>query len=695
MVYNKLIKYLNNNLFGDFSNELFLDENKLTDEQRLYIYSLAIKDIKYINILIDYSSFIALFDKNTILNIINSSVDEYILKLFDKCDKCVLNRYFCKIFDLKNKTKIINTIIDNKLVDINYIDKYGRSFLFYAIKNYPGIALKLCDILEVDLSSRDLFNKSLLSSTKDNNIITKILQQSNIFKKQNLNITRFKFDDIFYFENCNYNKGTYGKVFPIIKKSEKKIKMVKYFYDNKGSFNCDITTEIFLLLRINKTYNNPLTSIIDGLLYEDEKLYLVFEPFDLTLGGYFNLIRKNKEYPIIKSIFNSLYQIHSLGIIHGDIKPSNIMISNNQCYLIDYGLSQNILYSTNNWIFSGYVTTPNVSAPESSNLTFNFIGYETKKDRISYSVDIFSLGIAILQCILNTNYKYIYYKEQLYYTDNFSLTGNVNYRLINNNNIPIYLLKMINYNQNERPTLKNLLEIQTINNLRPTSEYKLNFINDTQFILVKNITHYSIDDIIYKRYELEYFDEIYESYKNDIFKINKNVDSLFLKSIDQLLKYLYTHNFCFDSLINSIELFLSGNCDFLSLIYTLYSNIGNVGSKLFVDKYNEYYNNLVISSLEKNITLKPVMIHIQYYIIKLSYIVDELELSQIEWFLIKNIFMFFISNKFEITMSNLCQILLIRYFKSINVDFLDYTLIDKYHIDENIYSQYENIKNFI
>ena len=651
MVYNKLIKYLKNNSFSLFSNELFIDEDKLTDEQKKYILALSIKSVKFINIILDFPCFIYLFDKNLIYNIIDLSNDEIIIKIFILCNKDILQKCFCKIFDLLNKDKLINKIIDNKLIDINYIDKYGKSYLSYSLKNYKSISLKLCNILNIDLSHRDLYNNSLLSLTKDKDIIETILETPKKFlKERNLNITKYSFDDIFYLENVKYNKGGYGKVYPVIKKKDRKVMILKYFYNNEGSFNCDIITEMFLILRINKTYINPLSSIINGFIYDKDNFYLLLEPLDLTLDNYLNILRYTEKYNLeilLKNIFNSLYQIHSLGIMHGDIKSSNIMISNNQCYMIDYGISQNFLYSTNNYLFNEYKTTANVSAPEVSDCIMIIIIDEeiviNKKRRFSYSADIFSLGVTILQCILNTNYNYIYYENNLYKTRDFNLEDNPDIEYtkvdISSQNIPDYIYKMVSYNENERPTLKNLLGIKRENTNIPIVEYKLNFINNTQYMFVKNITHYSINDIIHNKYELEYLDEIYNSYKNDIFKIDNISNSLFLDSFDKFLYGLTKkENICFDSIINSIEYCLNGNFLFSNMVYSFFSNIGGSLSTFESD----YYNDFAISCLQNNIIYKPVMIYIQYYIIKLSYIVNQDELSKIEWLLIKKILLIFI-----------------------------------------------------
>ena len=91
------------------------------------------------------------------------------------------------------------------------------------------------------------------------------------------------------------------------------------------------------------------------------------------------------------------------------------------------------------------------------------------------------------------------------------------------------------------------------------------------------------------------------------------------------------------------------------------------------------------------------MIYIQYYIIKLSYIVNQDELSKIEWLLIKKILLIFITCKIEIKITDLCQIILIDYFKDTVIDFLDYNLYkDIFNFDySKRLSEYISIKKFL
>jgi eukaryotic-like serine/threonine-protein kinase len=49
-------------------------------------------------------------------------------------------------------------------------------------------------------------------------------------------------------------------------------------------------------------------------------------------------LERTKE--ITKQLLNGIEYIHKNGFIHGDLKPSNIMIDNNQVKIIDFGSSK-------------------------------------------------------------------------------------------------------------------------------------------------------------------------------------------------------------------------------------------------------------------------------------------------------------------------------------------------------------------
>ena len=756
---NKAAKHIRNNDFINFSNDLFFIENdQFTDEYILSLLNIENIDQKFILLLIDKYKLInrimckelilifmtkiknikailflfifsVNFDKDIINYIIENKSNEIIIKTFKTCNIKILNKCFHKLFNLKNKENIINEIIDNKLININYIDKFGNSYLYYLIEKYKNIALKLIDIMLVDFSIKNLRGETLLSKFNDQEIIDKLL---NIYfdKQSNKIIKKYKKDNIFYYNDIKVEKGSFGTVFPISNRENikiaKKIKLLDSFYD------CSIITELFIISRINKTYQYPMSSIIDGYMISNNSFYIIMEPFDLTLRKYFNIIdgKIDKVDIIIESCFKSLYQLHCLGIMHQDIKPNNIMVSNNKVYLIDYGISQIFGISPISHIVSNYNTTDNVCPPEAKTSNLIFINKQGKiihnvnmykiLSNISYHCDIFSLGVTLLQCLFNTFHNYIYYDEKLYYNDfnhNKYYDGwkcdqkiFIEIDIIENESKYFkQILKMVSLNFDERPILKDILDYKYNNFLIDNNQicdYIFKQFNEVHELFVINLKYYTYDSIIKKKDELVYLEEIHYSYKNDIFKINNNGNNneYYLK-INKLLMYFiqtknnYKNIFSFDALINTFCICSTINKNFLPLCYSFFINIGS-SSKILINETESMitkYNNFVIDCIEKNITLNPVMLHIQYYLIKMRYFITSDELLHLEWFLIKNIFLLFILETFDITIDDLCQILLFKYYKNSNLliklkdnKILSHDIIDKHFI---LYIKIKNIKD--
>jgi len=63
--------------------------------------------------------------------------------------------------------------------------------------------------------------------------------------------------------------------------------------------------------------------------------------YDCTLEQYLlhNEITNEKITKMICKMINILQTIHEIGVIHRDIKPQNLMLKNDEIYLIDFGLS--------------------------------------------------------------------------------------------------------------------------------------------------------------------------------------------------------------------------------------------------------------------------------------------------------------------------------------------------------------------
>ena len=92
---------------------------------------------------------------------------------------------------------------------------------------------------------------------------------------------------------------------------------------------------------------------------------------------------------LFKEIVEALKYIHSQNIIHGDIKPLNILINKyGKAILCDFGLS---IFIKNNKEFSNFNGSLGYLAPE----------ILRKEDYNGYLADIWSLGITFYQCLTN------------------------------------------------------------------------------------------------------------------------------------------------------------------------------------------------------------------------------------------------------------------------------------------------------
>ena len=159
-------------------------------------------------------------------------------------------------------------------------------------------------------------------------------------------------------------------------------------------------------------YMNNLTSkinMIHVLRYDDEELSIYFENGDNDL---FELLSKGTmtEDELItrfKNIFFSLYEMHKLSILHGDIKLENIVYKNNDpsLYFIDLGLSEVIKRNQKSKSCFG---TRGYYPPEAVSTE----GHDLK-------ADVFMLGVTMFVCLTgempfqySTNEEYCYSIQQ-------------------------------------------------------------------------------------------------------------------------------------------------------------------------------------------------------------------------------------------------------------------------------------------
>jgi len=222
----------------------------------------------------------------------------------------------------------------------------------------------------------------------------------------------------------------------------------KYFAKiNPKSKNCENEANIF-----RKLINHNNINIVKFIEWGEDDIccYFIYEYIDgITLDKYIkdnNITNKNIK-DIFLQIVNGLHYLHSLDIIHCDIKLNNIMITENlEIKIIDFDLS---IISKCDYLGHNIFGTIQYIAPESADLYI----YSKKSD-------IWSLGI-VMYIILTGEYPYIYTssnaieKDNMYRRNKFK---HINFSLIKDNNFKYIIMSMLKFIDCERITTEEILK---------------------------------------------------------------------------------------------------------------------------------------------------------------------------------------------------------------------------------------------
>ena len=346
--------------------------------------------------------------------------------------------------------------------------------------------------------------------------------------------------------------GQFGKV----KKAKSKINSNNYFAIKEihiNKFNEKQKQNILREREATKAVNcENVVKLID-VFEEKGNMYFVLEYVDgINLEKFINNnrdlnihIKEDKVINIFKQILKGLKCIHDCQIIHRDIKPDNILITNKfEVKITDFGIAafqrenENINYGDYDILFSNYTRTgrPDYVSPE-------ILAGNKKYD---YKTDIYSLGLTIFNLMtfklpfeLKVDMNQRYYREPNGVSINEEIYSE---ELIN------LVMKMIKEDPNDRPTAKEAYDelekiIKRINNNKGNNQYSQNNQEMTNNVIQRTInnksSNSSLSCIIHILFSIKKIKEFFSSDSTGYQQIQnlKNNETI-IKDLIELLDYM-------------------------------------------------------------------------------------------------------------------------------------------------------------
>ena len=254
-------------------------------------------------------------------------------------------------------------------------------------------------------------------------------------------------------------------------------------------------------------------------------------------------------------------QINSLGIIHGDIKPQNIIQNNKHLIkFIDWGLAtlDHSQRQKNPRIFSKY--TLGYRAPELLLIGNKIICTS------NYKTDIFAIGVIFLQLYLKMIYplcEYIYTEKDMesnypYILLNELLGEEIKYDPESNNHEPVYKLILNKYkDKNNSKIIKSKLQEKGVEErYADLFSHMLDFNPDMRWDYEKILIHSVFQDnkipaLVERKYNLDFrIDDINKIYENKEYDRTK-----VLQHMVNIASYLFIYKlFTMDAFCLSVQL---------------------------------------------------------------------------------------------------------------------------------------------
>lgn len=180
-------------------------------------------------------------------------------------------------------------------------------------------------------------------------------------------------------------RGSDGIVYELLE-DNKKDKIIKFIQGD--DFGIRNYLEYYILFHLDEKY---ISKALDIEIEEDGLIKIIQKRADMDLKDYihkFKLNQKKKQY-LSYNVCKCLDYLHSKNIIHGDIKPSNILMFKNIPKFSDFNLSR-IYHKKMKKDFSMYTVT--------------FRPPEVNNGKVFLKSDIWALGCSLFEIYYGNSY---------------------------------------------------------------------------------------------------------------------------------------------------------------------------------------------------------------------------------------------------------------------------------------------------
>ena len=193
-------------------------------------------------------------------------------------------------------------------------------------------------------------------------------------------------------------EGTYGVVFKaydLISKQFVALKKIRMEYEEDEGIPATTLREISSLKSLNHPNIVPLQDLF--INHNEKKIYLIFDYFEQDLKAFINKLPVDCSKEVYKNLLQQILlgieYCHSSGILHRDLKPQNILVSNTGVLKIaDFGLARSFNFPLKPRNLTKEIVTLWYRAPE---LLLGEKQYST-------AIDIWSIG-CIFSEMINRN----------------------------------------------------------------------------------------------------------------------------------------------------------------------------------------------------------------------------------------------------------------------------------------------------